>query len=142
MALSTGTQIGIGVAVLGAVAFLVFSSPDEGVLEYVYADVVVAEPEKFEDREFKVHGNVVEGTLEQDQRDDSYRFVIEYKGERLSVIYDSFLPDTFVEGGEVVLTGRLDPDGMIIRSSEMSAKCPSKYEEEPGAPRPQGGQQS
>ena len=142
MALNIGTQIGIGVAVAGAVAFLVFSSPDEGVLEYVYADAVVAEPDKFEDREFKVHGNVVEGTLEQDQSDDSYRFVIEYKGERLRVIYDSFLPDTFVEGGEVVLTGRLDPQGMIIRSSEMSAKCPSKYEEEPGAPQPQGGQQS
>ena len=46
------------------------------------------------------------------------------------------------EFSEVVLTGRLDPDGMIIRSSEMSAKCPSKYEEEPGAPQPKGGQQS
>lgn len=142
MALNIGTQIGIGLAVTGAVAFLVFSSPDEGVLEYVYADAVVAEPGNFEGREFKVHGNVVEGTLVQDQSDDSYHFVIEYKGDRLSVVYDSFLPDTFVEGGEVVLTGRLDPDSMIIRSSEMSAKCPSKYEEEPGAPQPQGGQQS
>ena len=136
MALSKGTQIGIGVVVLGAVAFLVLSSPDEGVLEYVYADAVVAQPGNFLDREFKVHGNVVEGTLEQDQNDDSYRFVIEYQGERLRVIYDDMLPDTFVEGGEVVLTGRLDPDSMIIRASEMSAKCPSKYEEEPGAPRP------
>lgn len=134
MALKLGTQIGIGAVVVGAVAFLVFSSPDEGVLEYVYVDAVVAEPDNFVDREFKVHGNVVEGTLEQDQSDDSYHFVIEFKGQRLQIVYDSLLPDTFVEGGEVVLTGRLDPDTMVLRSSEMSAKCPSKYEEEPGAP--------
>ncbi|PRQ04936.1 cytochrome c maturation protein CcmE [Enhygromyxa salina] len=134
MALSTGTQIGIGLAVIGAVAFLVFSSPDEGVLEYVYADKVVASPDDFVDREFKVHGNVVEGTLAQDPSDDTYHFVIEFKGKRLKVIYDNLLPDTFVEGGEVVLTGTLDPQAMIIRSTEMTAKCPSKYEEEEAAP--------
>ncbi|PRP98321.1 cytochrome c-type biogenesis protein CcmE [Enhygromyxa salina] len=134
MALSKGTQIGIGAVVIGAVAFLVFSSPDEGVLEYVYADTVVEAPEDFVDREFKVHGNVVEGTLSQDDDDDTYHFVIEFKGKRLKVVYDNLLPDTFVEGGEVVLTGHLDPDSMVIRSSEMTAKCPSKYEEEPGAP--------
>lgn len=134
MALSTGTQIGIGLAIAGAVAFLVFSSPEEGVLEYVYVDAVISAPQNFTEREFKVHGNVVEGTLEQDQADDSYRFVIEFKGERLKVIYDDMLPDTFVEGGEVVLTGRLDRSAMVVRSSEMTAKCPSKYEEEPGAP--------
>jgi cytochrome c-type biogenesis protein CcmE len=136
MALSKGTQLGISAAVLGAVAFLIFSSPDEGVLEYVYADKVVSSPDDFVDREFKVHGNVVEGTLEQDDGDDTYHFVIEFKGKRLKVVYDNLLPDTFVEGGEVVLTGTLDPDSMIIRSTEMTAKCPSKYEEEPGAPVP------
>ena len=99
MALSKGTQIGIGAVVIGAVAFLIFSSPDEGVLEYVYVDKVVAAPQDFADREFKVHGNVVEGTLTQDETDDSYHFVIEFKGERLQVVYDSLLPDTFVEGG-------------------------------------------
>jgi cytochrome c-type biogenesis protein CcmE len=136
MALNIGTQIGIGAAILGAVAYLVFSSPDEGVLEYVYADKVVSSPSDFTDREFKVHGNVVEGTLEQDADDDTYHFVIEYKGKRLRVVYDNLLPDTFVEGGEVVLTGTLDPEGMVIRSTEMTAKCPSKYEEEEGAPVP------
>jgi cytochrome c-type biogenesis protein CcmE len=134
MALSKGTQIGIGAVIIGAVAFLILSSPDEGVLEYVYVDKVVESPETFAGREFKVHGNVVENSLRQDEHDDSYHFVIEFKGKRLKVIYDDLLPDTFVEGGEVVLTGELDPEAMVIRSSEMTAKCPSKYEEAPGAP--------
>jgi cytochrome c-type biogenesis protein CcmE len=134
MALSTITQVTIGTLVAAAITFLVMSSPDEGVLEYVYADKVVDAPEDFVDREFKVHGNVVEGTLRQDAGDDTYYFVIEFKGRRLKVAYDDLLPDTFVEGGEVVLTGRLDEDAMLFVSSEMTAKCPSKYEEQPGAP--------
>jgi cytochrome c-type biogenesis protein CcmE len=134
MALPKGTQIGIGVVILGAVAFLILSSPDEGVLEYVYVDRVVESPDSFEGREFKVHGNVVEGSLYQDEDDGEYHFVMEFKGKRLKVVYDDLLPDTFMEGGEVVMTGRLDNDGATLRSSEMTAKCPSKYEEEPGAP--------
>lgn len=143
MAMSLSSRIGIGVVSLGAVAFLILSSPDEGVLEYVYTDKVVEAPQDFMDREFKVHGNVVEDTLRQNSDTGEYHFVIEFKGKRLKVIYDELLPDTFAEGGEVVLTGRLDaitgagPGGvesLTMRSTEMSAKCPSKYEEEPGAP--------
>lgn len=133
MALSTKAQIGIGGTVVAAVLALILFSPDDGVLEYAYVDAVVANPGDYSDREFKVHGNVVEGSLRQAKNGD-YHFVIEYKGERLKVIYDDLLPDTFAEGGEVVMTGRLDADGTTLRSSEMTAKCPSKYEEEPGAP--------
>lgn len=132
MALNTATQFAIGGVVLAAVAFLVFSSPDEGVLEYVYVDKVVASPDDYGEREFKVHGNVVEDSLRQDEAGD-YHFVIEYKGKRLKVVYTDLLPDTFMEGGEVVMTGRLE-DGDTLHSKEMTAKCPSKYEEEPGAP--------
>jgi cytochrome c-type biogenesis protein CcmE len=134
MALTKGTQFGIGAVILGAVAFLILSAPDEGVLEYVYVDKVVEAPEDFVGRDFKVHGNVVEGSLHQDSDDGEYHFVIEFKGKRLAVVYDDLLPDTFAEGGEVVLTGRLDDGGTLLRSSEMTAKCPSKYEEENGAP--------
>ncbi|MFO7566331.1 MAG: cytochrome c maturation protein CcmE [Enhygromyxa sp.] len=133
MALTKTTQIGIGVSLIAAVAILVLTRPSEGVLEYVYVDKVVEAPEDFQGREFKVHGNVVEGSLFQDQDNGDYHFVVEFKGKRLEVVYDDLLPDTFMEGGEVVLTGRLE--GGVLRSSEMSAKCPSKYEEEPGAPR-------
>ncbi|MCA9683847.1 MAG: cytochrome c maturation protein CcmE [Myxococcales bacterium] len=132
MALTKATQFAIAGVVVTAVAFLVLSSPDEGVLEYVYADKVVDTPSDYQGREFKVHGNVVEGTLRQAKGGD-YHFVIESKGKRLKVVYDDHLPDTFAEGGEVVMTGHLDEEG-VLRSSEMTAKCPSKYEEEPGAP--------
>lgn len=131
MALNAVSKIGIGVVIAGAVAFIVVCDPGEGVLEYVYVDKVAAAPEKYEGRTIKVHGTVVEGTVQKKKGSTGdYRFVVEHEGQRLAVHFTDIPPDTFQEGGEVVLTGRLNESGDLFESNEMSAKCPSKYEEE------------
>lgn len=127
------TQLFVGAALAGAIAFLVLgpSGETEGVLEYVYVDQVVDRISEFGDREFKVHGVVVAGSVKQKKNSSGdYLFEIEHEGKRLKVHYMDMVPDTFAEGGEVVLTGRLNSAGDTVESSEMSAKCPSKYEEE------------
>ncbi len=131
MALSIGSKIGIGIVVAGALSYLAFSDPGEGVLEYVYAEKVVATPDKYTGRTIQVHGTVVDGSISKKKGSTGdYRFVIESQGERLAVHFTNIPPDTFQEGGEVVLTGRLSDGGDLFESDEMSAKCPSKYEEE------------
>lgn len=133
MAKQVISQVLVGSALLGAVAFLALgpSGETEGVLEYVYVDEVVDRTGEFVAREFKVHGVVVEGSVRQKKNESGdYRFEIEHEGKRLKVHYTDMVPDTFAEGGEVVLTGRLNAAGDTVESSEMSAKCPSKYEEE------------
>ena len=42
--------------------------------------------------------------------------------------YTGIVPDTFKDGAEVVLTGRLGPDGFQVEPNGVTAKCPSKYE--------------
>lgn len=131
MALGTGTKIGMTLVVAGAIAALVMVDPGEGVLEYVYVDKVVDDPAHFADRTIKVHGTVVEGSIKQKKgTTGDYRFVVQYEGRRLAVHYTDIPPDTFQEGGEVILTGRLNAAGDTFESEEMSAKCPSKYENE------------
>ena len=131
MALGVGTRIGIGVVLAGAIGYLVVSDTGEGVLEYVYVDKVVEQPEKYAERTIKVHGIVVDGSIKKKKgTTGDYHFVIEHKGQRLPVHFTNIPPDTFQEGGEVVLTGRLVDGGRSFESDEMSAKCPSKYEEE------------
>lgn len=131
MALPIAAKIGIAAALAGAIGYLVLSDSGEGVLEYVYAEKVVATPEKYAGRTIQVHGTVVEGTIKQRKgTTGDYRFTIESKGERLDVHFTNIPPDTFQEGGEVVLTGTLTEGGAMFESDEMSAKCPSKYEEE------------
>jgi cytochrome c-type biogenesis protein CcmE len=134
MALSNTSMTIIGGLIGVAVAVLIASAPDEGMLDYVYVDAVVDSPGEYADRDIQIHGVVVTDSLAQDESSGDYHFVVEYRGRRLPVVFDGQLPDTFAEGGEVVATGRLDDEGRTFHSSEMSAKCPSKYEEEPGAP--------
>lgn len=131
MALGFGTRIGIGVVLAGAIGYLVVSDTGEGVLEYVYVDKVVQDPTRYAERTIKVHGIVVDGSIKKKKgTTGDYQFVVEHKGQRLPVHFTNIPPDTFQEGGEVVLTGRLVDGGRLFESDEMSAKCPSKYEEE------------
>lgn len=136
MALPLATKAVLGLAVAGAIAFLVLSDDGEGVLEYVYADKVVQSPGEYTGRTIKVHGTVVPGTIRQKVGSSGdYTFEIESEGERMAVHFTNMVPDTFAEGGEVVLTGQLATAGGTFESDEMAAKCPSKYEEEPMAER-------
>jgi cytochrome c-type biogenesis protein CcmE len=136
MALPLATKAVLGLAVAGAIAFLVLSDDGEGVLEYVYADKVVQTPDEYTGRTIKVHGTVVPGTIRQKVGSSGdYTFEIESEGERMAVHFTNMVPDTFAEGGEVVLTGQLATAGGTFESDEMAAKCPSKYEEEPMAER-------
>jgi cytochrome c-type biogenesis protein CcmE len=131
MALSTATKIGLGVVLAGAVGYLVMSDTGEGVLEYMYVEQLMASPAKYQGRTIKVHGTVVEGSISKKKgTTGDYHFVIEHEGEQLAVHYTNIPPDTFQEGGEVIMTGRLNDAGDLFESDEMSAKCPSKYEEE------------
>lgn len=136
MALPFATKAVLGLAVAGAIAYLVVSDEGEGVLEYVYADKVVQSPNEYTGRTIKVHGTVVPGTIRQKVGSSGdYTFEIESEGERMAVHFTNMVPDTFAEGGEVVLTGQLATAGGTFESDEMAAKCPSKYEEEPMAER-------
>jgi cytochrome c-type biogenesis protein CcmE len=137
MGLSTAAKVGLGVVLVGAVGFLVFSDTGQGILEYVEVSKVAEAPDAFKGREIKVIGTVVEGTIRQKKNSSAdYTFEIEHDGKRMKVHYTDMVPDTFQEGSPVELLGRLNESGDTIESSQMSAKCPSKYEEEEGqAPR-------
>lgn len=131
MALNTATKVGLGVVLAGAVTYLVLSDKGEGVLEYKYVDDVMAEPSEYIGRTIQVHGTVVEGSVKKKKgTTGDYHFVIHREGQQLAVHFTNIPPDTFQEGGEVILTGRLNEDATLFESDTMSAKCPSKYEEE------------
>lgn len=129
MALSLGTKIVIAATLTGAVGYLVLSDTGEGVLEYVYVDRFMDNLPEYQGRTVKVHGVVVAGSITKKRgTTGDYHFIVEYGDKRLPVHFTNIPPDTFQEEGEVVLTGRMQ-DG-VFESDEMSAKCPSKYEEE------------
>lgn len=63
-------------------------------------------------------------------------FVIEGEGKALRVSYvgSDPLPDTFVDGSQALVEGRLTNNGTFA-ADKVQAKCASKYEAAPGQPK-------
>lgn len=76
---------------------------------------------------FRVNGNVVSGSIERTPGEIGARFTMTDGSRELQVVYGKETPDTFVDGSEVVVEGRLAPDGRFVAYT-LLAKCPSKYE--------------
>ena len=123
-------KIGVtSLVLLTAFGVLLYTTLGESMQYYKYVDEVVAQPDTWKDKNLQVHGNVVPGTIFRKKDSLEWRFDIQRNGQTLRASYTGIVPDTFKDDSEVVLTGRLTPEGFM--ATEMTAKCPSKYEAAP-----------
>jgi cytochrome c-type biogenesis protein CcmE len=121
-------KIGATVLVLGlAFAGLLYSSLSEGTEFYKHVDEVMADPGAWQGKRLQLHGFVVDKSILRRPDTLDYRFQVQSNGKVLPVRYTGVVPDTFKGGAEVVLKGRLGPDGFAVDKDGVMAKCPSKY---------------
>lgn len=117
-------------AVVGVIVYL-FAGAFNGALEYyvTVAELQAAPPA--DGRVVKVGGRVQVGSLrthvDAGANATTYDFIVQQGDNALPVSYIGFVPDTFHESGEVVVTGRLRADRTLV-ASQILAKCASKYE--------------
>ena len=140
-------KIGLTAVVLAtAFGVLLYSSLGDSLQYYKYVDEVMVEPAAWHGKNLQVHGVVVRDSIAQKPNSPmEWRFDIQRNGKVLRAYYTGIVPDTFKADSEVVLTGRLDDKG--FHATEMTAKCPSKYDAAPAAnpaaesssPAPSGG---
>ena len=125
-------KVGITSLVL-ATAFgaLLYSTLSESLQYYKYVDEVVAAPHEWQGKSLQVHGYVVKGSIGKKADSLDYRFDLQHNGKVIRAYYSGIVPDNFKDDAEVVLTGRLTPQGDAFTATDMTAKCPSKYEEAP-----------
>jgi len=87
----------------------------------------------------RVSGNVRGGSIA--RLDGRVDFVLEEQGKAIPVSYVGRdpLPDTFKDGAQALVEGRMKPDGRF-EAEQVQAKCASKYEatpnQTPGAAQP------
>ena len=123
-------KIGVtSLVLLTAFGVLLYTTLGESMQYYKYVDEVTAQPDTWKDKNLQVHGNVVPGSIGRKKDSLEWRFDIQRNGQKLTAYYTGIVPDTFKDDSEVVLTGRLSSDG--FKATEMTAKCPSKYEAAP-----------
>ena len=106
---------------------LMFATLRDETQYFKHVDEVMNNPTAWHGKQLKLHGFVQDvkrrpNTLE-------YRFDVQNNGHLVRASYTGIVPDTFKEGAEVVLDGKLSAEGFHVDKDGVMAKCPSKYEE-------------
>lgn len=117
------------VAIAFVVIFLslglaIYVGTKQNMVYYYLVDEFQALSQQEKSRQVKVSGKVAAGSI-QLRSPNEVVFVIEGGGKRLKVSYQGVIPDTFREGGEAVVEGRLQ--GELFQADVLMAKCPSKF---------------
>ena len=123
------TRAVISAAVLlTALIALMYTTVSSGAQYYKHVDEVMNTPEQWYGKNMQLHGFVVDQSIQQRPKTLDYRFKIKTGDYNVMATYTGVVPDTFKDGAEVVLTGRLGPNGFQVDPNGVTAKCPSKYE--------------
>ena len=115
-----------GLVIVVVVGYLIFSAA-RGSAAY-YLTVQELEQQGPSARYVRVAGFVVGESIVWEPRDQHLAFDITDESGRLSVVYSGARPDMFRDEAEVVVEGKMGPEG-VFEARTMMLKCPSKYEE-------------
>ncbi len=80
----------------------------------------------------KMGARVVNGTIRRDVATQTVSFEVTDGQQDYAVVYRGLAPDTFTDDVDVVVEGRLEPDG-VFHATTLLAKCGSRYEAAPRA---------
>ncbi|WP_310569766.1 cytochrome c maturation protein CcmE [Gemmatimonas sp.] len=122
-----------GVLVLGTAGYLMASSIDETATYYLTpAELAskVSDNPRFVKNGVKVGARVVSGTIVREASGRSVTFKMTDGTKTYDVEHTGLVPDTFTDGVDVVVEGRLDTNG-TFQSTILLAKCASRYENAP-----------
>ena len=118
----------IGGLIIALVAgYLIFTAAQGSVAFYLTVQEIQQQGPSA--RNVRVAGNVVGESIVWEPRDLRLEFDIVDESGRLHVVYSGSRPDMFRDEAEVVVEGKLGPEG-TFEARTMLLKCPSKYEEE------------
>jgi cytochrome c-type biogenesis protein CcmE len=146
---STIAKLALSAAVLVAgVAFFAKSAQTSTQHYYKVEKLLATDLAQWKDTQLKVHGKVVAGSIHEKvvAQETMRTFVLENEGKKIRVFSKGPKPDTFKDQSEVVATGLVVPSAQmaamaeslgvkidsdmayVVDSSELMAKCPSKYD--------------
>ena len=133
---------------VGGVGFLVKSSVSSAQHYKMVDDLLASDLTSWTGKELKVHGWVESGSIHESivNQETHRTFLLQKGGKKIRVFSEGPKPDTFKDQSEVVATGHLVPAAeraklaeslgvaiesdmpFVVDSSELMAKCPSKYD--------------
>ncbi len=117
--------VGLTVAGIGIATALTLQAFKENMMFFV--DISEVESGNYpEDRNFRVGGLVVEGSVRREPGELEVSFDLTDLDNELTVSYNGILPDLFREGQGIIAHGRLADNGVFI-ADEVLAKHDENY---------------
>ena len=119
-------KITIGaIAVLGAIAYLVYAGIQETSVYYLTVSEALSKARPGD--AFRMEGKVVPGTIEKDDDALGALFKIQDENKSIQVRYKGTIPDMFQDEADVVVEGTFDKTG-VFKAHTLLTSCPSRYE--------------
>ncbi|RMD98751.1 MAG: cytochrome c maturation protein CcmE [Calditrichaeota bacterium] len=115
------------VVILAIVFLVAYGFNDKTMVYYSTVKELKARGANAVGQGFRVSGKVIPGSLQKAPDRVRASFDITEEGERLHVVYDGILPDTFKENMDVLVEGKYQANGEF-KATNVFTKCASKYE--------------
>jgi cytochrome c-type biogenesis protein CcmE len=122
-----------GVLVIGSASYLAASAIRDTGVYYLTPGELSAKTRTdptFYETGVKVGARVVNGSIVRDPGGRQVAFKMTDGAQTYNVVYRGITPDTFTDGVDVVVEGRLGRDD-TFRATTLLAKCASRYENAP-----------
>ncbi|HEX6573732.1 MAG TPA: cytochrome c maturation protein CcmE [Gemmatimonadaceae bacterium] len=122
-----------GALVLGTAGYLMASSIKDTAVYYLTPGELNAKTvadTTFFDTGVKMGARVVPGSIKRAAGGRETAFSVTDGAKTYNVVYRGITPDTFTDGVDVVVEGRLARDG-TFHATTLLAKCASRYENAP-----------
>jgi len=123
-----------GVLILGTAGYLMATSIRETGTYYLTPTELatrINDDPGFRNTGVKIGARVVPGSIQRIPGGREYLFNVTDGAKVVPVVYRGIAPDTFTDGVDVVVEGRMGTDG-TFQATTLLAKCASRYENAPG----------
>lgn len=119
--------VALVIAAGAAAIFLLSSSGAKSSSVYYYSPTeYLSKPEMAKER-LRLKGDIQPGSVTMSKDRMDLAFKVTDGAKEIPVHYSGVIPDSFQEGLEVVVDGRMSEKG-VFEGRELIVKCPSKYE--------------
>ena len=115
-----------GLVILAALTYIIYGGMQEAIVYFVTPSELKAKETTSTDKFLRMGGMVVQGSLQKDIQNLTYRFEITDGTASVPVFFRGVPPDLFAEGKGAVVEGRISTDG-VFQATTIMAKHAEEY---------------
>jgi cytochrome c-type biogenesis protein CcmE len=115
-----------GLVIILAISYLGYTGFRSSAAYYYTVSEVTQQGSLIYGKTLRINGTVAPDSVFAETGNLTLKFSITGGGNNIPVVYHGVTPDTFKADSDIVVEGKMDPQG-VFQASSILTKCPSKY---------------